>query len=65
MFVADAAVGMDSLISAMGTAFGTIKDDMFSVLSTALPIALAIIGAGLAITFGIKYFKKLSGNRGS
>ena len=41
MFVADAAVGMDSLISAMGTAFGTIKDDMFSVRFTTL-ICLSI-----------------------
>lgn len=56
---------MSSLITAVGTAFGTVKDDMFSMLGTVLPIALAILGAGLAITFGIKYFKKLSGNKGS
>lgn len=51
---------MSSLITAMGTAFGTIRDDFFSILGTALPIALAVVGAGLAISLGIKYFKKLA-----
>lgn len=51
---------MSSLITALGTAFSSISDDFFSVLGTALPIALGIVGAGLAITLGIKYFKKLA-----
>lgn len=51
---------MSGLISALGTAFTSIQTDFFSVLTTALPIALAIVGAGIAITLGIKYFKKLS-----
>ncbi len=57
----EATSGISNLITAMGTAFGTVRDDIFSVLGTVLPTALAVIGAGLAITFGIKYFKKLSG----
>lgn len=55
-----AASGISTLITAMGTAFGSIRDDFFSILGTALPIALAVVGAGIAITLGIKYFKKLS-----
>lgn len=51
---------MASLITALGTAFSTIQDDFMSVVSTALPIALAIVGVGIAITLGIKYFKKIS-----
>lgn len=55
-----AATGMSTLITALGTAFGAIRDDFFSILGTALPIALAVVGAGLAITLGIRYFKKIS-----
>lgn len=55
---------MSTLITALGTAFTTIKDDMFSILGTILPIALGIVGAGLAITFAVKYFKKIS-NKGN
>lgn len=51
---------MSSLITAIGTAFQSVQTDFFSILGTALPIALAIVGAGLAITLGIKYFKKIS-----
>lgn len=51
---------MSSLITAIGTAFQSVQTDFFSILGTALPIALAIVGAGLAITLGIKYFKKVS-----
>lgn len=56
----NASTDMSTLITAMGTAFGTIKDDFFSILGTALPIALAVVGAGLAISLGIKYFRKLA-----
>lgn len=56
----DSGTTMSSLITAMGTAFGSIRDDFFSILSTALPIALAVVGAGLAISLGIKYFRKLA-----
>lgn len=56
--------GMSTLITAIGTAFSTVKDDIFSLLGTILPIALGIVGAGLAITFAVKYFKKIS-NKGN
>lgn len=50
----------DGLKSAMSTAFGQIKTDAFSMMGTALPIALCIIGAVLAVKLGIKFFKKFS-----
>lgn len=57
------AVDMSTLISAMGTAFGTIKDDVLSLFNTALPIALSIFGVGLAITLGIRFFKSVAKNK--
>lgn len=56
----DGGSTMSTLITAMGTAFTAVKDDFFSILGTALPIALAVVGAGLAITLGVKYFRKLA-----
>lgn len=41
--------------------FGGVANDMLGMITDILPIALAIIGAVLAITFGIKFFKKLTG----
>ena len=49
--------GMTSTIS---TAFTNIKSDVVEIVSTALPTALAIVGLGLAITLGVKFFKKIS-----
>lgn len=56
----DGGSTMSTLITALGTAFTAVKDDFFSILGTALPIALAVVGAGLAITLGVKYFRKLA-----
>lgn len=55
---------MDSIVSALTTAMTTIKTDFFSVLTGILPIALAIIGAGLVVVLGIKMFKKLTNKAG-
>lgn len=46
--------------TAISTAFGSVKTDVMSVISDALPIALAIVGVGIAITLGVKFFKKIS-----
>ena len=56
----DGGSTMSTLITAMGTAFTAVRDDFFSILGTALPIALAVVGAGLAITLGVKSFRKLA-----
>lgn len=54
----------DALKTAMTTAFTGVKTDVLDIIGTALPIALAIVGIGLAITMGIKFFKKTSKSAG-
>lgn len=51
---------MSDIITALTTAMTTIKTDFFSVLTGILPIALAMIGAGLVVMIGIRMFKKLT-----
>lgn len=54
----------EALKTAMTTAFTGVKTDVLDIIGTALPIALAIVGVGLAITMGIKFFKKTSKSAG-
>ena len=55
---------MDSVISALTSAMTTIKTDFFTALGGILPVALAIVGAGMVIVLGIKMFKKISSKAG-
>lgn len=50
----------EGMTTAVDTAFKAIKADVSSMMTTALPVALAIVGIGLAITLGVKFFKKIS-----
>ena len=50
----------EAMSSAVGTAMNTVKGDVMEMITTALPYALAILGVGLAITLGIKFFKKIA-----
>lgn len=50
----------ESMTTAVDTAFKAIKSDVSSMMTTALPVALAIVGIGLAINLGVKFFKKIS-----
>lgn len=54
----------EALKTAMTTAFTGVKSDVLDIIGAALPIALAIVGVGLAITLGIKFFKKTSKSAG-
>lgn len=51
---------MESITSAVKTAFATVQTDAVSMISTCAPYALGIIGTVLAVTIGIKVFKKLT-----
>lgn len=51
---------MDSIITALTTAMTTVKTDFFSALGSILPVALAIVGAGLVVVLGVRYFKKIA-----
>lgn len=43
------------------TAFTTAANDMKSVITDITPIAVGVIGAGLVVTFGVKFFKRIAG----
>ena len=47
--------------SAVTSGFSNVADDMLSMITSILPIGLGVIGAVLAVTFGIRFFKKLAG----
>ena len=38
----------------------TVANDCLSFLTSALPIALPVLGAGIVVAFGIKTFKKVT-----
>lgn len=56
---AQAAVS-DDVKTSLSTAFTDVKTDVMNIATTALPAALAIIGFTLAVTIGIKLFKKFA-----
>lgn len=51
---------MTELITAMGTAFSNIQGDIIDMFAVVVPAVLVVIGVGLTIRIGIKYFKNLS-----
>lgn len=51
---------MEAISSAMKTAFSTVQTDVMSMITASAPYALGIIGTVLAVTIGIKVFKKLT-----
>ena len=51
---------MEAISSAMKTAFATVQTDVTSMITASAPYALGIIGTVLAVTIGIKVFKKLT-----
>ncbi len=51
---------MESITTAVSTAFSSVQTNTVSMISTCAPYALGIIGTVLAVTIGIKVFKKLT-----
>lgn len=60
MFVPLLASTQTTVESALSTAFSTIASDLEGIIVTIAPIALGIVGAGMVLTFGIKWFKRLT-----
>lgn len=50
---------MDALTTAISTWGNQFKTDATSMLTTVAPIALGIVGLGMALMFGIKKFKEI------
>lgn len=50
----------DALQKAFSTALDIVKTDVFAFMGAVLPVALSITGAVLAVTFGIKFFKRVT-----
>lgn len=56
----NAGAGESSIVSALSTAFQSIAGDLTTVITTIAPIALGIVGAGMVLVFGVKWFKRLT-----
>ena len=52
--------GQSSIVTALSTAFQSIASDLTTVITTIAPIALGIVGAGMVLVFGVKWFKRLT-----
>ena len=50
----------EALTTAISTAFTNVKSDVLDIFETAAPIGLVIMGVGLAIGLGVKFFKKIA-----
>ena len=51
---------MEAIKTAMETAFSTVQTNAIDMIATAAPFALGIVGTVLAVSIGIKVFKKLT-----
>jgi hypothetical protein len=58
--IASTTGSMETIQNAMSSAFQTVQNNVSSMITTSVPYALAIIGTVLAVTIGIKVFKKLT-----
>lgn len=56
----NAGSGASSVVSTLSTAFQSIASDLTSTITTIAPIALSIVGAGIVLVFGVKWFKRLT-----
>ena len=50
----------EALTSSFTTAVGTVKTDVLTMISTALPAGLAIMGICLAVRIGINFFRSIA-----
>ena len=46
--------------TALTTAFTSIASDLESVITSVAPIALGVVGFGIVLTFGVKWFKRIT-----
>lgn len=51
---------MESLKTALTTAFNSVKTDTLDILGVALPAALGIVSVVMAVKIGIAFFKSIA-----
>ena len=56
-YAADGSVDITGILT---TAFTSVQGDMLGTIGAALPIALVVVGAGMAVRFGIKFFRQIA-----
>ena len=56
-----AATGMEAITTAIKTALATVQTDATALIGDVLPYALAVMGAVVVVSIGIKVFKKVTG----
>ena len=49
---------MEGLTTAMTTAFTSVVGDVTTAMTSIAPIALPLVGIGLVVSIGLKFFKK-------
>lgn len=52
---------MTDITSAITTAASTVATNFNSMLGGLLPVILGVIGVGIVVTLGVKWFKKMRG----
>ena len=52
---------MDTITSAVQTALFAVQNDAMDLVGSVLPYALAVMGAVLVVSIGIRVFKKVTG----
>lgn len=63
VFAASAAEEAN-ISSTLVTSFSGVTDQMKEVITGILPYAIGLLGLTMAVTMGIKYFKKFAGKAG-
>lgn len=51
---------MEGLTTAMTTAFTSVVSDVTTAMTSIAPIALPLVGVGLVVTIGLRFFKKVA-----
>lgn len=54
-------VAGETVVNPVTTAFTNAATEMTGQISTIAPIAIGVVTAGLVVTFGVKFFKRITG----
>lgn len=60
LLVAAESTGMTAIQSALTSAFNDISSNLQTTITNVAPIALGVVGFGIVITFGVKWFKRIT-----